>query len=257
MTLALCLLAAAAAAAIRGVYSPCGLSMLSTITPMGERARGSSFAWTATAFVLGATGGGLLLGGSMAAAAACAGAVPWDARDAACCAVVAVCAAGDVQLFGLRLWDHPRQVDVRWVQRFRPWVYGSGFGAQLGVGIATYVMTNATYAIIAGGVLFGRPSVALGVGATYGTVRGLTILLGLAARSPERLQALHAALSRLEPVSRWLALLAELCVLAAAIVADPSPLARGVLVASACLVSLVCLAAAARGALRARVTAAT
>src|SRR3954462_14413626 len=63
-------LAVAAVSAIRGVWSPCGLSMLSSITPMTERGRGHRFGVTAAWFVVGAIVGGASLGALAAAAAA-------------------------------------------------------------------------------------------------------------------------------------------------------------------------------------------
>jgi hypothetical protein len=56
----------AAAAAVRSTWSPCGLSMLSTITPVSERSKGHSYRSTAAWFVAGATAGGCTLGGVMA-----------------------------------------------------------------------------------------------------------------------------------------------------------------------------------------------
>src|SRR5690606_19655682 len=49
-------------AAARSTWSPCGLSMLSTITPMAERSRGRRWGLTASWFVLGAVLGGATLG---------------------------------------------------------------------------------------------------------------------------------------------------------------------------------------------------
>ncbi len=46
----------AVAAAGRSTWSPCGLSMLSTITPLGERARGHRWGATAAWFVAGRGG---------------------------------------------------------------------------------------------------------------------------------------------------------------------------------------------------------
>src|SRR4029079_3849118 len=54
----------AVTAAVRSTWSPCGQSMLSTITPLGEQRRGARFSWTASWFVLGAAVGGLTLGGA-------------------------------------------------------------------------------------------------------------------------------------------------------------------------------------------------
>ena len=33
-----------------------------------------------------------------------------------------------------------RQVDERWLDRYRGWVYGVGYGSQLGLGIVTVVI---------------------------------------------------------------------------------------------------------------------
>src|ERR1044071_9362159 len=57
--LVLLALIVAVAAATRSTWSPCGLSMLSTITPMAEQSRGHRYGVTATWFILGAGLGGL------------------------------------------------------------------------------------------------------------------------------------------------------------------------------------------------------
>src|SRR5688572_32921801 len=59
----------AGAAAIRSTWSPCGLSMLSTITPIGEAGRRHRYGSTAAWFILGATLGGATLGLGAAALA--------------------------------------------------------------------------------------------------------------------------------------------------------------------------------------------
>ena len=51
-----------AAAAARGLWSPCGLSMISALNPFTERSRGHRFAGTALWFVIGSVLGGALLG---------------------------------------------------------------------------------------------------------------------------------------------------------------------------------------------------
>src|SRR5215831_5196748 len=60
----------ACAAALRSTWSPCGLSMLSQITPIAEAARGNRFGRTAAWFVAGGVAGGLTLGAAMAVGAA-------------------------------------------------------------------------------------------------------------------------------------------------------------------------------------------
>ena len=56
----------ALAAAVRSSWSPCGRSMLSSITPIGERGRGNRYGATATGFVIGGLVGGACLGGLIA-----------------------------------------------------------------------------------------------------------------------------------------------------------------------------------------------
>src|SRR5262245_26164978 len=60
------------AAAARSTWSPCGLSMLSPITPVAEAARGNRFGRTAAWFVAGGVAGGVTLGLLMAVGAAIA-----------------------------------------------------------------------------------------------------------------------------------------------------------------------------------------
>ena len=73
----------AVAAAIRSTWSPCGLSMLSTITPIGERGRNHRYDSTATWFVLGAVLGGATLGLGTAVLALGAGALDLSATEGA------------------------------------------------------------------------------------------------------------------------------------------------------------------------------
>src|SRR5690242_12319505 len=121
----LLLLATALVAAARGLWSPCGLSMLSSLNPVSERARGHRFWVTAAWYVAGATAGGAVLGLACAAGAAGvarlhpAHAVTWSV--AAACAVVAV--LSDLRLGGWSLPVHPRQVDERWLTAYRRWIY--------------------------------------------------------------------------------------------------------------------------------------
>ena len=59
----------ALAAAVRSTWSPCGQSMLSQLTPVGEASRGYRYRTTACWFIAGAVVGGAMLGGVMAALA--------------------------------------------------------------------------------------------------------------------------------------------------------------------------------------------
>src|SRR5262245_26078437 len=157
----------AVAAAVRSTWSPCGQSMLSTITPLAERTRGHRFGVTASWFVVGATAGGATLGVGTALLAATASAFldpTSSAVMAAAFVFAAVAAASDLRVFGRGLPYHCRQVNELWLNRYRAWVYGAGFGWQIGVGVATFIMTAGVYLMIALAVLTASPVAALGIG---------------------------------------------------------------------------------------------
>ena len=195
MTLCIAVLAAtvAAAAALRSVWSPCGLSMLSTITPLSEGARGNSYRVTARWFVVGATAGGATLGGLMAVAAVGMRALaPAPSALGFLALVAALVAAGsDAGVAGWRLPVHRRQVNERWLDQYRSWVYGAGFGWQIGTGLATYITTAAVYLMIVLGALTTQPVVALAIGSGFGFLRGLAVLLGRNLHTGAELRDFH------------------------------------------------------------------
>jgi hypothetical protein len=208
----------AGAAAIRSTWSPCGLSMLSTITPIGERGRDHRYASTAAWFILGATLGGATLGLGAALLAAGVGALDLSSEAAlgASAVFAAVTVASDLNVGGFRLPSHTRQVNEGWLEEFRSWVYGSGFGWQIGVGLATFVTTAAVYLMIAMAALTGEPAVAFALMTGFGLVRGLAVLLGARLTSPERLFALHRRLEELLPTAQRAIVLVQAVVLAIA-----------------------------------------
>jgi len=207
----------AVAAAARSTWSPCGLSMLSTITPIGELGRGNRWGRSAAWFVAGATLGGATLGSGAAAMAAGVGALDLsgDALIGTAAALAAVTMASDLELGGFRLPSHIRQVNERWLERYRPWVYGGGFGWQIGVGLATYVTTAAVYLMVALAALTGSPALAFAVATGFGLVRGLAVLLGRDLTSFEAMARLHRRLDELLPTAQRAVVAAQGAVLAA------------------------------------------
>jgi hypothetical protein len=125
-----------------------------------------------------------------------------------------VAAASDSRIAGIQIPFHRRQVNEVWLDRFRPWVYGAGFGWQIGSGVATYIMTSALYVIAMLAVMTGNPWAALGVGVLFGTVRGLAVLLGRGITTPDRLASFHRRFAQLEPHSRRTVVVTELAVAA-------------------------------------------
>ena len=220
----------AIAAAVRSTWSPCGLSMLSSITPVSERGRGHRYGATATWFVAGAVAGGLTLGAAIAVLASAVSAL--EPNDDG---IRLIAALTLVLVSTVHLPIHRRQVNEVWLDRYRPWVYGAGFGWQIGVGLATYVKSTGVYALIVLGALTGRPVAALALGTLFGLVRGLAVLLTARVRTPEGLFAFHR---RFMAAERPVATAVELTFLTgAAVVAAPlSPVAvvaiAGVAIAS-------------------------
>ncbi len=191
--------AVALAAAARSTWSPCGRSMLSTLTPVGERGRGHRFGATAAWFVAGGILGGLCLGalGAGLAAAVAAAGPSSQVTTAVALGLLLVGTALDAELGGVALPIHRRQVNERWLDRYRNGIYGLGFGWQIGVGLATYIMTAGVYLVPLLGALTGRPWEALALGGLFGAVRGLAVLGGRSLRTPAALADFHRRLDAL------------------------------------------------------------
>jgi MFS family permease len=217
-------------AAARSTWSPCGLSMLSTITPLGERSRGHRYAVTVAWFIAGAVIGGAALGGMIAPIALLVHAI-YPSRSAIGWTVVTaatICVASDLRLGGFRLPSHPRQVDEVWLGRYRRWVYGLGFGAQIGFGFATYVMTAAVYLTVVVAALTGSPVASVAFGTGFGLVRGLAVLLGAPLTTPQRLRAFHRRIEALAATSLAVAVIAQVGAFGAALAEVTSPVTGAV-----------------------------
>jgi MFS family permease len=191
----------AVTAAVRSTWSPCGLSMLSTITPFGERARGHRYGATSAWFVVGAALGGLALGAVAAGTAFLVAAVGVSAvvLGGIGLGTTLVVLVSDTGLAGHRLPVHHRQVNERWLDAYRPWVYGAGFGCQIGCGLATYVTTAAVYLTVVLAGLSGRSGAALAVGVAFGLVRGAAVLLTRRVGTPAALLAFHQRFTAWRP----------------------------------------------------------
>jgi hypothetical protein len=161
---------------------------------------------TVTAFAVAATAAGAaagaLLGGL--AAALGVGMGPLWLLGAGVLAAIAVDAIPGVHAPGPR-----RQVNEEWLHRYRGWVYGVGFGAQLGLGVTTIVSTAAVYATGAAAFLTGSPALGAIVGAAFGAARAATLLGAARVREPRALAALDRRLSAWERPAGVAALAAE------------------------------------------------
>jgi sulfite exporter TauE/SafE len=165
--------------------------MLSSISPFGERARASRWWLTTTAYVVSSVLGGLALG----LLSSLVGSVvpdPWRLSPAAFAVAAVLLLVGlalDLRLGGLDLPSWRRQVDEAWIGRYRGWVVGVGFGAQLGFGVVTIVTSSTTYAVVVLALLSGTPWVGALLGVVFGLVRSLPLVLMARVDSRERLWA--------------------------------------------------------------------
>ena len=147
--------------------------MLASITPLGERGRGASWHRTVTAYVVASTFGGAAVGTVLGAVGALVRIADsrWTLAVGGTVALVAVA----LDLAG-RLPTLRRQVDETWLTRYRDWVYGAGFGFQLGVGATTIVSSAALYLTWVVELLTGSPALGAVVGAAFGLSRALPLL---------------------------------------------------------------------------------
>jgi hypothetical protein len=190
--------------------------VLGSITPLGERGRQARWAITVGAYLLGSTAAGTALG----ALAGLLGSVAIDGlgttpRLGILAAAALVGALLDSGRTPLRLPTVRRQVDDAWMRAYRGWVYGLGFGLQLGLGVVTIVTSATVYLTFLAAFLAGGPGAGALVGLVFGAARGLPLLAVKGVRTPRQLGAVEARLRRLEPHARRLALGAQLALVAA------------------------------------------
>jgi hypothetical protein len=158
--------------------------------------------------------GGATLGAVAAALAEGVRAMSLTGKEVSIIARVgsALAAFSDIGRGGLRLPIHHRQVNERWLDQFRPWVYGAGFGWQIGTGLATYIVTAAVYLMILLSALIGNPWAAIALGVLFGLVRGLSVCLGRRITNSETLRTFHLHFQQLGPTVRRATVALELAV---------------------------------------------
>jgi hypothetical protein len=181
--------------------------MLASITPLGERSRGFSWSLTASAFAVGSVVSAGLAGALGGALGSLAPGGTW--RSAVALAVIAAALAFDATRLRPHLPTTRRQVNEDWMARYRGWVYGAAYGAQLGLGVVTVVTSAAIYAAALGALLCGTIAAGAVVGGAFGLTRALTLLPAGRASTPDGLVALHRELGRLEGPARWAPVIAE------------------------------------------------
>jgi hypothetical protein len=177
--------------------------MLASITPLGERGRNATWAITVTAFTIGATVAGAAVGAALGAVGALVlpDGVDFEARLVVLAVVVAVAVVLDA--IPRPVPGPHRQVNERWLDEYRGWVYGLGYGAQLGLGVTTVVSSAATYVAMTAAFLAERPAAGAVIVGCFGAIRGLTLLAGAGVRTPAQLLAMHSAMRQWQRSARW------------------------------------------------------
>ena len=169
--------------------------MLSSIHPLGERARQNRWVVTVAAMTIGSIGAGATIGLLLGAAGAAI--IPFAGEPAGLIIVgAAAVAAGLADLRKVRVPGPERQVNETWIGPYRGWVYGGGFGIQLGAGVATFVVTWGVYATFVAELLAGSAMAGAIIGAVFGGGRALLPLAAGWIDRPSRLAAFHAAMAR-------------------------------------------------------------
>src|SRR4051812_9030619 len=174
--------------------------MLASITPLGERGRGSSWRSTVTAYVVASVAGGAVMGALLGAVGeiAHAGHADWLLAVGGVAALVAAA----LDLSG-RLPTLRRQVDETWMTRYRDWVYGAGFGLQLGLGAVTIVTSASLYLVWLVELLLAAPPLSAAVGAMFGLSRALPLLGTSRLFTPDALRTAQRRWHERLPAARW------------------------------------------------------
>ncbi|MGH9126107.1 MAG: hypothetical protein ACRDZ8_15490 [Acidimicrobiales bacterium] len=194
--------------------------MLASIHPLGERAKGNRWWVTAVAYLASSLLAGALIGSVAGVVGFGVAAVARPAPVVLAWAVAACCLAAaliEIRAVPVSLPSVRRQVNEDWLNRYRGWVYGAGFGFQLGLGVVTIVTTPAVYLMALMGSLAGLEAgwatgadpvaatlAGSAVGAAFGLVRAMPIFGGVRVRAPGQLRAVHRRLEEARRRSSWL-----------------------------------------------------
>jgi hypothetical protein len=175
---------------------------------------------TVAFFVLGSSLAGGLMGlvaGALGNVAG-VGSISPSLRLLALAAAAALGAALDMRLAGLRLPGTSRQVNEDWLHRYRSWVYGLGFGFQLGLGLVTVVSASAIYLAFLASLLSASPAAGAAIGGAFGLLRSVVLFAAGGARSPSALLRLADRLARFDAPVRMLAVASQSALALAALV---------------------------------------
>ena len=171
--------------------------MLSSISPVGEASRQQRWSVTVAAYVVGSASAGAMTGALLGLL----GSTGWTLAGRLPSTTAQLVGIGSLAAIGLVLDATSgvpsihRQVDDRWLTTYRGWVYGIGFGAQLGTGVATIVPASIVWVMWATAALSGSVRTGGLIGLVFGVARALPLV---AAGRIRTVAALRRTLARID-----------------------------------------------------------
>jgi len=192
--------------------------MLSSISPVGEAARQQRWSLTVAAYVVGSAGAGTATGALLGLL----GSAGWGlvggqpATGSVLLVVAGLALAGLVLDATTGVPSVHRQVDERWLTTYRGWVYGIGFGAQLGAGVVTIVPASIVWVMWATALVSGSPLAGALIGLVFGLVRSVPLV---AAGGVRTVAALRRTLATVDRTRKRASLVTRLGQLVVAVVA--------------------------------------
>lgn len=174
--------------------------MLTSISPVGESARNQLWTVTVVAYVIASLVGGALMGGLTGVVGSLlVGQLEVSGR---LLLLGLIALAGLVVDATVGTPTVHRQVDERWLTSYRGWVYGGGFGLQLGTGVATIVPSSVVLALWSATLLTASPRAGVMAGAAFGLLRAVPLVLAGRLRTVLDLRRAMAAMNRVRPLVR-------------------------------------------------------
>ena len=171
--------------------------MLTSINPLGERARQNRWIRTVLAFTIAA----IATGGALGALLGWVGALLPGLPSIGAMAGVLI-GAGLLDIARVPAPGPRRQVDETWIGAYRDWVYGAAYGAQLGAGFTTHIVTWGTWAVAATMLAVASPALAAGIGAGFGAGRAMSMWTTVRVERPEQLIAYGSRMAALSTPAR-------------------------------------------------------
>ncbi len=175
--------------------------MLGSITPLGERGRGSRWGVTVSAYLVGSAAGGAALGATLGALGEPLSLSSTE-RLVILAGAIVIGVAFDLGAGGLTLPTTRRQVDEHWRAEYRGWVWGLTFGFQLALGVITVVTTSMVYVTWIAALLAGSTAAGAAIGLAFGLARALPILSVARVRTSGQLLGIDRTLQRLATPAR-------------------------------------------------------